>query len=564
MKTSRFFIATQKEVPAEAEIVSHRLMLRASLIRRLAAGIYTWLPLGLRIVRKVETVIREEMNRAGAMELSMPVVQPAELWQESGRWQAYGPELLRFRDRHERDFVIQPTSEEVITDLARSELKSYRRLPAHFYQIQTKFRDERRPRFGVMRGREFVMKDGYSFHADYPDLEREYRNMHDTYTRIFTRLGLKFRAVAADTGAIGGTGSHEFHVLAESGEDAIAFCPQSDYAANVELAEAVAPGTRSAAKEALQKVATPGKTKCADVAQLLKVDLKKTVKAVAVMHDDEFHLLLLRGDHDLNEIKAQKVIGAFRFATEAEIQGALKCKAGYIGPVGASIKVVADRRVALMSDFVCGANEEGFHLTGVNWGRDLPEPQVADLRNVVAGDPSPDGKGKLDIVRGIEVGHIFQLRTKYSSAMKATFLDAAGAEKPFEMGCYGIGVTRIVAAAIEQNHDPKGIVFPGQIAPFQVCIVPIGYQKSALVRDAADRLYAELLQAGMDVLLDDRDERPGVLFADMDLIGIPHRIVLGERGLAGGNAEYKGRRDEKGTDAPLASVAGFLKDRLAA
>ena len=564
MKTSRFFIATQKEVPAEAEIASHRLMLRASLIRRLSAGIYTWLPLGLRIVRKVEAVIREEMNRAGAMELAMPVVQPAELWQESQRWQAYGPELLRFKDRHERDFVIQPTSEEVITELARGELKSYRRLPAHFYQIQTKFRDERRPRFGVMRGREFVMKDGYSFHADYADLEREYRSMHDTYTRIFSRLGLKFRAVAADTGSIGGTGSHEFHVLAESGEDAIAFSPQSDYAANVELAEAVAPGTRSSPKENLQKVPTPGKTKCEDVAQLLKVDLKKTVKAVAVMHDEEFHLLLLRGDHDLNEIKAQKAIGAFRFATEAEIQAALNCKAGYIGPVGAKAKVVSDRRVALMSDFVCGANEEGFHLTGVNWGRDLPEPVVADLRNVVSGDPSPDGKGKLEIVRGIEVGHIFQLRTKYSEAMGARFLDASGAEKPFEMGCYGIGVTRIVAAAIEQNHDPRGIIFPAQIAPFEVCIVPIGYQKNAAVREATDRLYDELKASGIDVLLDDREERPGVLFADMDLVGIPHRIVLGERGLAAGNAEYKARRDEKGTDVPLASVMQFLKDRLAA
>jgi prolyl-tRNA synthetase len=498
------------------------------------------------------------------MELSMPVVQPAELWQESGRWQAYGPELLRFKDRHERDFVVQPTSEEVITDLARSELKSYRRLPAHFYQIQTKFRDERRPRFGIMRGREFVMKDGYSFHADYADLEREYRNMHDTYTRIFTRLGLKFRAVAADTGSIGGTGSHEFHVLADSGEDAIAFCPQSDYAANVELAEALSPGTRAAGKEPLQKVSTPGKTKCEDVAQLLKVDLKKTVKAVAVMHDGEFHLLLLRGDHELNEIKAQKVIGAFRFATEAEIQGALKCKAGYIGPVGANVKVVCDRRVALMSDFVCGANEEGFHLTGVNWGRDLPEPQVADLRNVVPGDPSPDGKGKLEIVRGIEVGHIFQLRTKYSEAMGAKFLDSTGAEKPFEMGCYGIGVTRIVAAAIEQNHDPRGIIFPAQIAPFAVCIVPIGLQKSAAVREAAEQLYRELVESGVDTLLDDRDERPGVLFADMDLVGIPHRIVLGERGLAAGNAEYKARRDEKATDVPLASIASFVRERLAA
>ena len=565
MKTSKFFIATQKEVPAEAEIVSHRLMLRASLIRRLSAGIYTWLPLGLRIVRKVEGVVREEMNRAGALELSMPVVQPAELWQESGRWQAYGPELLRFKDRHERDFVIQPTSEEVITDLARTELKSYRRLPAHFYQIQTKFRDERRPRFGIMRGREFVMKDGYSFHADYADLEREYRNMHDTYTRIFTRLGLRFRAVAADTGSIGGTGSHEFHVLADSGEDAIAFCPQSDYAANVELAEALAPGTRGAPREEMKKVPTPGRKTCEEVAALLKIDLKKTVKSVLVMHDEHLHMLLVRGDHSLNEIKAQKVIGAFRFATEKEISGVLHGPAGYIGPVGAKgVKVVADRRVALMSDFVCGANEEGFHLTGVNWGRDLPEPEVADLRNVVAGDPSPDGKGKLDIVRGIEVGHIFQLRTKYSAALGATFLDDKGETRPFEMGCYGIGVTRIVAAAIEQNHDPRGIVFPAQIAPFEVCIVPIGYQKSPAVREAADRLYADMQKAGIDVLLDDREERPGVLFADMDLIGIPHRIVLGDRGLAAGNAEYKARRDEKGTDVPLTSVLAFVKDRLAA
>jgi len=560
MKTSKFFIATLKEVPAEAEVASHRLMLRAGLIRRLAAGIYTWLPLGLKVLRKVEAVIREEMNRAGAVELVMPVVQPAELWQESERWQAYGPELLRFKDRHERDFVIQPTSEEVITELARGELKSYRRLPVHFYQIQTKFRDERRPRFGIMRGREFVMKDGYSFHADYADLEREYRNMHDTYTRIFTRLGLEFRAVAADTGAIGGTGSHEFHVLAESGEDAIAFSPQSDYAANVELAEALAPGTRSAPKEEMKKVPTPGKTKCEDVAALLKIDLKKTVKAVAVMHDGEFHLLLLRGDHDLNEIKAQKVIGAFRFATDKEIESALGCKAGYIGPVNANqAKIVADRRVALMSDFVCGANEEGFHLSGVNFGRDLEEPQVADLRNVVPGDPSPDGKGKLEIVRGIEVGHIFQLRTKYSKALNATFLDEKGEARPMEMGCYGIGVTRVVAAAIEQNHDERGIVFPRPIAPFEVSVVPIGYHKNPGVRAAAERLHDELAAAGVDVLLEDRDERPGVLFADMDLIGIPHRVVLSERGLAAGNAEYKGRRDEKPRELPLTEVVAFLK-----
>jgi len=562
MKTSKFFIATQKEVPAEAEVASHRLMLRASLIRRLSAGIYTWLPLGLRVVRKVEAIVREEMNRAGAMELAMPVVQPAELWQESGRWQEYGPELLRFKDRHERDFVIQPTSEEVITELARGELKTYRRLPAHFYQIQTKFRDERRPRFGIMRGREFVMKDGYSFHADYADLEREYRNMYDTYTRIFSRLGLRFRAVAADTGAIGGTGSHEFHVLADSGEDAIAFCPGSDYAANVELAEALAPGARPAAREAMRKVPTPGRTRCEQVAELLGVALARTVKAIAVMHDKQFMLLLVRGDHELNEIKTQKTIGAFRFASDAEIERALGCKAGYIGPVGTTVKVLADRAAAALADFVCGANEEGYHLAGVNWGRDLAEAEVADLRNVVAGDPSPDGKGPLDIVRGIEVGHIFQLRTKYSQAMNATFLDAAGKAKPFEMGCYGIGVTRIVAAAIEQNHDARGIVFPAPIAPFTVCIVPIGMHKSAAVRAAAEGLYADLQAARIDVLLDDREERPGVLFADMDLVGIPHRVVLGERGLAAGNAEYKARRDERATDVPLADIVPDLVKKL--
>jgi prolyl-tRNA synthetase len=565
MRASKFFIATQKEVPAEAEIASHRLMLRAGLIRRLAAGIYTWLPLGLRVVRKIEAIVREEMNRAGAIELAMPVVQPAELWQESGRWQAYGPELLRFKDRHERDFVMQPTSEEAITDLARAELKSYRRLPAHFYQIQTKFRDERRPRFGVMRGREFVMKDGYSFHASYEDLQREYRVMHDTYTRIFTRLGLKFRAVAADTGAIGGTGSHEFHVLAESGEDAIAFSPDSDYAANVELAEAVSPAEkRKPAVEPMKKVPTPGKKTCEEVAALLKLPLQRTVKAVAVMHDDAFHLLLVRGDHALNEIKTAKTIGAFRFATPAEIQAALHCEAGYIGPVGAKVKVVADRTVAAMSDFVCGANEAGFHLTGVNFGRDVEEPQVADIRNVVAGDASPDGRGRLEIVRGIEVGHIFQLRTKYSQAMKASFLDQAGKPQPFEMGCYGIGVTRIVGAAIEQGNDAAGIVFPAPIAPFEVCIVPIGYAKSGAVRAAADKLYAELAAAGVDVLLEDREERPGVLFADMDLIGVPHRVVIGERGLAAGNAEYKGRRDEKAAEVPLSGVAALLREKLPA
>jgi prolyl-tRNA synthetase len=567
MRTSRFHLGTIKEAPADAELASHRLMLRAGYIRRLAAGIYTWLPLGVRALRKVESVVREEMERAGAIELSMPAVQPAELWQESGRWQDYGPELLRFKDRHERDFVIQPTSEEVITDLARSELKSYRQLPVHFFQIQTKFRDERRPRFGVMRGREFLMKDGYSFHVDFDDLEREYRSMYDTYTRIFTRLGLRFRAVAADTGVIGGTGSHEFQVLADSGEDAIAYCPASDYAANVELAEALAPAqARRAPGEAMRKLATPGRTRCEDVAAFLELPLERTVKALAAMHDEQLFLLLLRADHELNELKAQKSIGAFRFADDAEIRAALGSPPGYIGPVGAGrVRVVADRTVAAMGDFVCGANEEGFHLAGVNWGRDLPEPmRVADIRNVMEGDPSPDGKGSLRIQRGIEVGHIFQLRTKYSAAMQATVLDAKGAARPLEMGCYGIGVTRVVAAAIEQHHDERGIALPAALAPFAACLVPIAYAKNEKVRAAADRLYGELQAAGIEVLMDDRDERPGVLFADMDLIGIPHRIVLSERGLAAGEAEYKARRDAQARNVPLAGIAAFLKERLAA
>ncbi len=570
MRVSQFFLSTLREAPADAEIVSHKLMLRAGIIRRLAGGIYTWMPLGLRIVRKVEAIVREEMNRAGAVELSMPVVQPAELWQESGRWEKYGAELLRFQDRHRRDFLIQPTSEEVITDLARSELKSYRQLPVHFYQIQTKFRDERRPRFGIMRGREFTMKDGYSFHADHADLQREYANMYDTYTRIFTRLGLKFRAVAADTGAIGGTGSHEFHVLADSGEDAIAYCPDSDYAANVELAEALAPQSRHPAPAApMRKVPTPGKTRCEDVADLLGARLAQTVKAIAVMHEDEFTLLLLRGDHSLNEIKTQKLPGMdpFRFATDAEVERHLYCKPGYIGPVGAdaAVKVVADRAVAVMADFICGANEEGHHLAGVNFGRDLPEPAlVADIRNVVPGDPSPDGKGNLDICRGIEVGHIFQLRTRYSEAMKAVFLDESGKSRAFEMGCYGIGVTRIVGAAIEQNHDARGIVFPQPIAPFQLALVPIGYKKSAPVREACEHLYQELGAAGVEVLLDDRDERPGVMFADMELIGIPHRIVVGERGLKEGKLEYQGRSEQTPTAVPLDELLAFVKARLCA
>jgi prolyl-tRNA synthetase len=564
MRSSRHFISTIKEAPADAELASHKLMIRAGMIRRLAAGIYTWMPVGLRVVRKIEAIVREEMNRAGATELAMPVVQPAELWQESGRWSAYGPELLRFKDRHERDFILQPTSEEVITEIARAELRSYRKLPVHFYQIQTKFRDERRPRFGVMRGREFIMKDGYSFHVDYADLQREYQNMYETYTRIFTRLGLKYRAVAADTGAIGGTGSHEFQVLADSGEDAIAWSDGSDYAANLELAEAVFPlEKRKEPGEPMQKVATPGKATCEDVAALLKLPLTRTVKSVALMQDKTFCLLLIRGDHSLNEIKAQKAIGTFRFSSESEIREHLHCKPGYIGPVDAKVRVVADRTVAAMSDFVCGANEEGFHLSGVNWGRDAAEPEIADIRNVVDGDASPDGKGRLKIQRGIEVGHIFQLRTKYSEALKATYLDDKQQPRPMEMGCYGIGVTRIAAAAIEQGHDERGIVFPRPVAPFEVCLVPIGLHKNAAVREAAEKLYAELQAAGVDVLLEDRDERPGVLFADMDLLGIPHRLVLSERGLAAGTIEHKGRTQQAADNVPLAGVLQFLRERFA-
>ena len=573
MRTSRYLLSTLKEAPSEAELASHRLMLRAGFIRRLASGIYTWMPLGLRVVRKIEAIVREEMNRAGAVELAMPVVQPAELWQESGRFQAYGPELLRFQDRHERDFVLQPTSEEAITDIARSELKSWRKLPLHLYQIQTKFRDERRPRFGVMRGREFTMKDGYSFHADFADLQREYQSMYETYTRIFTRLGLTFRAVAADTGAIGGTGAHEFQVLADSGEDAIAFCPASDYAANVELAEAVAPaGGRTAASEAMQKVATPGKTSCEAVSEMLGKPLSTSMKAIALMGGaagaEKFVLLLLRGDHSLNEIKATKIpaLNPFRFATTEEIQKHMGCVPGYIGPVGVSgFEIIADRSVAAMADFVCGANDAGYHLTGVNWGRDLPEPaMVADIRNVVAGDPSPDGKGTLELCRGIEVGHIFQLRTKYSEAMKAVFLDEKSESRPMEMGCYGIGITRIVAAAIEQGHDARGAILPAPIAPFEACVVPIGYHKSAEVRAAADKLYAELVAEGIDVLLDDRDERPGSMFADMELIGVPHRLVVSDKGLAARTVEYKGRRDEKPAMLPQGEAVATIRGKLRA
>jgi prolyl-tRNA synthetase len=571
MRTSNYFISTLKEAPSDAEIVSHKLMMRAGLIKRLAGGIYTWMPLGLRVLRKVENIVHEEMDRAGAIELSMPAVQPAELWQESGRWEKYGPELLRLKDRHQRDFVIGPTHEEVITDVVRKEVKSYRQLPLHFYQVQMKFRDEIRPRFGVMRGREFLMKDGYSFHTSFEDLQREYRNMFDTYSRIFSRMGLKFRAVAADTGSIGGTGSHEFHVLADSGEDALAYCPNSDYAANVELAEALPPATaRAEAKKPMTKVATPDKTRCEDVAAFLSALLSQTVKAIAIMRTLEedtagqFAMILLRGDHGLNEIKAQKIVGDFRFARDDEIVEALGCKPGYIGPVGiGDIPVFVDRSVAAMSDFICGANEAGFHLTGVNFGRDLPEPAtVSDLRNVVAGDPSPDGKGTLELCRGIEVGHIFQLRKKYAEALKCSFLDVNGQSQVMEMGCYGIGVSRIVGAAIEQNHDERGIVFPRAIAPFEVCIVPMGYTKSESVKAAADTLYADLKAAGVDVLLDDRNERPGVMFADMELIGIPHRVVVGERGLGEGKLEYKGRTDSEAEMVPLDAIGAFLKARL--
>ncbi|HWA14168.1 MAG TPA: proline--tRNA ligase [Burkholderiales bacterium] len=564
MRTSRFFLSTLKEAPSEAELVSHKLMLRAGLIKKLGSGLYTWMPLGLRVLRRVEAVVREEMNRAGAVELLMPAVQPAELWQESGRWAVFGPQMLKIKDRHDRDFCFGPTHEEVITDIARKEIRSYRQLPLNLYQIQTKFRDEIRPRFGVMRAREFVMKDAYSFHASYDDLQREYRNMHDAYTRIFARLGLKFRAVAADTGAIGGTGSHEFHVLADSGEDAIAYAPASDYAANVELAEAI-PAARAhgTASQALEKVATPGRKTIEDVASFLGLEPSRVLKAIAVVADEKFCLLLLRGDHTLNEVKASKVPGlaGFRFASEEEIHRHTGSRAGYLGPIGlpAGVRVVADRSAAAMGDFACGANEAGFHYTGANFGRDLPEPaDVRDIRNVVAGDPSPDGRGTLEICRGIEVGHIFQLRSKYSEAMGATFLDEGGKAQVMEMGCYGIGVSRIVGAAIEQGNDERGIVWPQPMAPFDVAIAPIGYRKSEEVRRAADRLHDELEAAGLDVLLDDRDERPGVMFADLELIGIPLRATIGERGLKEGKVEIQARTGKAPDAVDLGAAAAHL------
>jgi prolyl-tRNA synthetase len=572
MRVSRFLLSTLKEAPAEADVVSQKLMLRTGMIKRLSAGIYTWMPLGLRVLRKVEAIVREEMNRAGSIELLMPVVQPAELWQESGRWEKYGPELLRIKDRHERDFVIQPTSEEVITDIARKELKSYKQLPINFYHIQTKFRDEIRPRFGVMRSREFIMKDAYSFDLDATGMLRSYHAMYDAYTRIFTRMGLKFRAVGADTGPIGGSASHEFQVLADSGEDAIAWCPQSDYAANVELAEAVAPAVpRPPASESMQKVATPGKSTCEEVAQLLNLPLARTVKCIMLWANrdgrERVHMLLIRGDHTLNEIKVNKVpgLGAFRWASDAEIVAATGCQPGYLGPVGMppDMPLVVDRAVAVMADFVCGANEADFHLRGVNFGRDCREADlVADIRNVVAGDASPDGKGTLEIVRGIEVGHVFALGTLYSRALGATVLDANGAAQVIEMGCYGIGITRVVAAAIEQNNDERGIIWPEPLAPFTVAIAPIGYDRMEAVRALADALHAELEAAGVDVLLDDRGERPGVMFADLELIGIPHRITVGERGLKDGRVEYQGRRDPQAMPVPVDDVVALVQEKL--
>jgi prolyl-tRNA synthetase len=574
MRASRLLFATLRETPADAEVISHQLMLRAGMIRKVASGLYNWLPLGNRVLRKVEAIVREEMNRADAQEVLMPVTQPSELWEESGRYMQYGPELLRFQDRHSRPFVLGPTHEEVVTDLVRNELHSYKQLPMTLYQIQTKFRDEIRPRFGVMRSREFIMKDAYSFHVNQASLQETYDVMYDAYCRIFTRLGLNFRPVQADTGSIGGTGSHEFHVLASSGEDDIAFSDTSEYAANTEMAEALAPTTpRGAATEVMQEVSTPTQTACADVAALLGLDLTRTVKAVAVVSETQadakapivknFILFLLRGDHDLNEIKAGKIDGLkdFRLASESEIVEFLGCKPGFIGPVSVSdkVRVIADRTVAAMSDFVCGANKEGFHLRGVNFGRDLPEPSlVADVRNVVEGDPSPDGQGTLVIKRGIEVGHIFQLGKKYSEALKCTALGEDG--KPFTvtMGCYGIGVTRVVASAIEQNYDEKGIIWPDAIAPFQIALVPMNWAKSPRIQEESTKLYNELTAAGYDVLFDERNERPGVKFSDIELIGIPHRIVVGEKGLDAGTLEYKHRRDGESRDIPCSELLAFL------
>jgi prolyl-tRNA synthetase len=603
MKASQFFISTQKEAPSDAEVVSHKLMMRAGMIKKLGAGIYTYMPMGLRVVRKVEAIVREEMNRAGAVELLMPVVQPAEYWQETGRWEKMGPELMRVKDRHGRDFIIQPTSEEVVTDIARQDIKSYKQMPRNFYHIQTKFRDERRPRFGVMRSREFIMKDAYSFDRDQDTAKASYQVMAGAYRKIFDRFGLRYRAVAADSGAIGGDLSEEFQVIAATGEDAIVYCPGSDYAANMEKAEALAPaGPRVAATQAIAKTATPGKSTCADVAEFLGVPLSTTVKSLVLATDERnekgeiakttIWLLLLRGDHDMNEIKVGKQPGLsnFRFATPTEIEEHFACRPGYLGPIpnaGAKrlpqvqgiisgavtlgdwlVNVVIDREVAAMSDWICGANEPGYHFTGVNWGRNLPEPaRVADLRNVVEGDLSPDGKGPLAIERGIEVGHVFYLGTKYSQAMNATFLDVNGKPQFMEMGCYGIGITRLPAAAIEQNHDERGIIWPDALAPFTVVLCPISPDRFPEVKAASDTLYADLLAAGVDVILDDRNERPGAMFADWELIGVPHRVTIGDRGLKDGHVEYQHRRDAQGTPASkvaLVDVLGLITSKLAA
>ena len=581
MKASQFLISTLREAPADAEVLSHQLMTRAGMIKKLGAGIYTYMPMGLRVIRKVEAIVREEMNRAGAIECVMPVIQPGELWTESGRFQTMGPELLRVRDRHERDFVVQPTSEEAVTDIARQDLRSYKQLPKNLYQIQTKFRDERRPRFGLMRGREFIMKDAYSFDRDEASAKLSYQKMAAAYRAIFDRFGLTYRAVAADSGAIGGDLSEEFQVIAATGEDAIVYSTGSDYAANMEKAEALAPaGARPAPGQPMTKTPTPGKSTCADVAELLALPLTRTVKSLVLATEElndagevakvQIWLLLLRGDHDMNEVKVGKVSGldqGFRFASVPEIIDHFGTKPGYLGPIGLKkpVKIVADREVAAMADWVCGANEEDFHLTGVNWGRDLPEPDlVADIRNVVAGDAAPDGRGQLAIERGIEIGHIFYLGTKYSRAMDATFLDDDGKPKPFEMGCYGIGITRLPAAAIEQNHDAKGIIWPDAIAPFTVVICPVGMDRSEAVKQAAESLYADLLAAGVDVMLDDRGERPGAMFADWELIGVPHRVTIGDKSLKEGQIEYQHRRDEAATKVPAGEIAAFVKGKLAA
>ncbi len=572
MRASQFLIATQKETPADAEVISHQLMLRAGMIRKLASGLYTWLPAGLRVLRKVERIVREEMDRSGAQEVLMPVVQPSELWLDSGRWQQYGPELLRFNDRHQREFCLGPTHEEVITHLVSNELKSYKQLPVNFYQIQTKFRDEIRPRFGVMRSREFIMKDAYSFHLDEESLQATYELMYQAYSNIFTRIGLDFRPVIADTGSIGGTGSHEFHVLAESGEDDIAFSDTSDYAANTEMAEAICTTERPAASADMTKVATPGVKSIEDVCSSLSVAPSQTVKTLIVRAENEegeaegLVALILRGDHQLNEIKAEKLKGVFsplQMASDEDIKSALPCEAGSLGPVSLPIPYLVDRSAAALADFVCGANEDGYHLTGANWERDCALERIEDIRNVQTGDPSPDGQGRLQIKRGIEVGHIFQLGRKYSTALNASVLDESGRESVVTMGCYGIGITRVVAAAIEQNHDENGIIWPDAIAPFQLALVPLNMQKSERVREAVETLYAQLSDLGIDVLMDDRNERPGVKFADIELIGIPHRIVIGDRGLDSGKLEYRHRRAEANEEFELEHALAFIQSKLA-